>query len=62
MKNIIKKDYVSIEQAVMLIKSMGSDDAIQQMKALLSGKPITTMIDGDLIVTLKETCDEKNYL
>lgn len=43
---------IHMQEASQLIKSMPSDQAIQQMKAKLSGEPETTKIDGELVVVL----------
>ena len=42
---------IDIEYAALLIKTMPTDQAIQKLKAMLSGQPETTAIDGHLLVT-----------
>lgn len=41
---------LGIESAANLINSMPTDQAIQQLKSEITGKPITEKIDGQLIV------------
>ena len=43
---------INIEEALTLAKAMPLDQAIQEIKAKLSGHPSTTVIKGDLVVIL----------
>ena len=47
----VSQSYVHINDAAALIKSMPADQAIQKMKAALSGQPETTIIDGELLIS-----------
>lgn len=47
----VSERYLHINDAAALIKSMPTDQAIQKMKAALSGQPETTIIDGELLVS-----------
>jgi len=45
------KRTLGINRVANIIKSMPTDQAIQQLKSELTGKPITEVIGGDLVVT-----------
>ena len=45
------KRTLGINRVANIIKSMPTDQAIQQLKSELTGKPITEVIEGDLVVT-----------
>jgi len=47
----VSERYLHINDAAALIKSMPTDQAIQKMKAALSGQPETTVIDGELLIS-----------
>ena len=47
----VSEHYLHINDAAALIKSMPTDQAIQKMKAALSGQPETTVISGELLVS-----------
>ena len=44
--------FLHINDAAKLIKSMPTEQAIQNMKAALSGRPKSTVIDGNLLIYL----------
>ena len=41
-----------INDAIMLIKSMPTDQAIQKIKAIIANQPETTVINGELLITI----------
>ena len=45
------KPALGINRVAKYIKSMPTDQAIQQLKSELTGRPITEVIGGDLVVT-----------
>jgi hypothetical protein len=44
--------YLHINDVAALIKSMPTDQAIQKIKALLSGQPESVVIEGELLIGL----------
>ena len=48
----VSERYLNINDAAALIKSMPTNQAIHKMKATLSGQPETTVIEGELLVSL----------
>lgn len=49
----VSERFLHINDAAALIKSMPTDQAIQKMKAALSGQPETTVIDGELLISYR---------
>lgn len=47
----VSERYLHMNDAAALIKSMPTDQAIEKMKAALSGHPETTVIDGELLIS-----------
>jgi hypothetical protein len=47
----VSERYLHINEVAMLIKNMPTGQAIQTIKAALSGQPETTVIDGELLVS-----------
>ena len=46
----VSERYLHINDAAALIKSMPTDQAVQKIKAALSGQPETTVINGELLI------------
>lgn len=46
------KKTLSLEECACIIKAMPIDQAMQQIKADISGLPGTQIIDGELVVSL----------
>jgi len=49
----VSERFMLIEQAATYLDSLPSSQAIQQIKSLLTMKPATSVIDGDVILVMR---------